>query len=310
MAKKNTKKYVSYSENNNLFIANTAIQNATEKLPPGVYDLKVNPNTGQLYYEMIDTNCDEIIELPSKEFKSVIKQLELFLTPECKERFKEKKFLYKRSTLIHGKPGTGKTVIINRVIEHVIKLNGVVLFNPIPAFLTEVLTQLQDIQPDTPIIVVFEELDKLMRNYEGDLLSILDGEVQKENVIFLATTNFIGQIPPRIKRPGRFNNLIEVSFPSPEVRQFYLEHKLGKDYPNLNKWVESTNGFSIDELSETVRQVYCLNEDLKETIQRIKSAKDEAGEDYRSEDNPYDIMNREFNSADDSERPRPVRKKW
>lgn len=218
----------------------------------------------------------------------VVRQIENFLKPECRARFKEKEYLYKRSTLLYGKPGTGKTCIVNRVVDTVVAKGGVVLFNPNPAILAGALSQLEDVQPNTPVVVIFEELDKLMGQYEGALLNILDGEVQRENVIFLATTNFFGKIPPRIKRPGRFGKSIKVGFPSAEVRRFYLEHKMGKDFPGLEAWVDKTDGFSIDELSATVREVYCLQEDLAETIQYMRDLKKEAGEDSREDDNPYD----------------------
>lgn len=288
MARKKTRKYVNFAESNNLFAAVEHAPNTIPRLPAGVYDLKRDQQSGRLYYDMIDTNHDEILDLPSPEYQKIIKQIEKFLSPECRARFAEKKYLYKRSTLLYGKPGTGKTCIVNRVVDTVVSSGGIVLFCPIPSLLTDALSQLQDIQPEVPIVVIFEELDKLMGRFEGELLSILDGEIQKENVIYLATTNFFHQIPPRMKRPGRFNNLVEVGFPDASVRKFYLDHKLGVDYPGLSKWVDSTEGFSIDELSETVRQVYCLEEDLEETIERVRKVKADSGADMREDDNPYD----------------------
>lgn len=288
MVRKKSAKFKNFMEINNLFCAIESPQNQVDLLPSGVYELKQDSQSGKIYYDMIDTNHDDILDLPSPEYSLVVRQIENFLRPECRARFKEKGYLYKRSTLLYGKPGTGKTCIVNRVIDSVIKLSGIVLFNPNPVVLTAALSQLQDIQPETPVVVVFEELDKLMGQFEGDLLNLLDGEVQRENVIFLATTNFISHIPPRIRRPGRFGKLIEVGFPDASVRKFYLTHKLGASYPGLDQWVSRTDGFSIDELSATVREVYCLQEDLKETIECVRKVKKEAGSDGREDSNPYD----------------------
>lgn len=287
MARKKSRKYVNFMEINNLFCAVEAPQNEIPILPSGVYELKQDPNSGKIYYDMIDTNHDKILDLPSPEYSLVIRQIENFLTPECRSRFKEKDYLYKRSTLLYGKPGTGKTCIVNRVVDTVVGKGGVVLFNPNPAILAAALSQLEDVQPSPPVVVIFEELDRLMSAYEGQLLNVLDGEVQRENVIFIATTNFINKIPPRIRRPGRFGKSVKVGFPSAEVRRYYLEHKLGKDYVGLEEWVEWTDGFSIDELSATVREVYCLEEDLEETIKYIRKIKEETSDDVREDDNPY-----------------------
>jgi hypothetical protein len=288
MIKKKSKKFTNFIEINNLFCAVETKDNEFPRLPSGVYELREDPNTGRIFYNMIDTRHDAILDLPSPEYSVIIRQIENFLTPECKERFKEKEFLYKRSTLLYGKPGTGKTCIVNRVAETVVAKGGIVLFNPNPSILTTALSQLDDIQPDTTVVIIFEELDKLIRLYEGDLLNILDGEVQRENVIFLATTNFFHMIPPRIKRPGRFGKSIRVDFPSAEVRRFYLEHKLGKDFPALDHWVATTEGFSIDELSAVVRDVYCLQENFDATIKYMIEIKQEIGEDSREDENPYE----------------------
>jgi SpoVK/Ycf46/Vps4 family AAA+-type ATPase len=123
----------------------------------------------------------------------------------------------------------------------------------------------------------------------------LDGEIQKSNVIFMATTNHIDKIPARIRRPGRFSSIIEVGFPSEETRLFYLNKKLG-GRSGLGLWAKKTEGFSIDELKETVLAVVCLSQDLDAVIKRVKANKDsidyadQEKEDDDNEENTFNIM--------------------
>lgn len=247
---------------------------AHETLMPGAYFVKYNPNTGQMWFEEFKATCDNIIDLPSKEYTKVVGQMQHFLNPTTRAKFEEKGFLYKRSAILHGLPGTGKSVIINRVMREVVKSGGVVLFVEHPGIIKMAFNVLDDLQKDIVTLVVFEEIDGIINNYgESHLLSILDGEIQKENVMYLAATNYIDKIPKRLLRPGRFSSVIEVGYPSEDARRVYFEHKMGKDFVDLNRWVRYTDGLSVDELKEVVQSVYIFNDTLEETVTRLKSLK-------------------------------------
>lgn len=240
----------------------------TKKLPTGIYQL-VTDNAGNLHFYKSEFTHDELIDLPNTEYDMIVSELELFMKEETKKLFKDYGFIYKRSTLLYGMQGSGKTCIVNRIARKHIDRGGIVLFNPNPILLETAYEVLNSIQPETPVLVVFEELDELIAKYESTLLNVLDGEIQKDNIIYMATTNHIDKIPARIRRPGRMSSVIEVNFPSAETRRFYLEKKLNIK-EGLNEWVEKTSGFSIDELKETVQAVKCLGYDLETILARIR----------------------------------------
>lgn len=243
-------------------------------LPAGVYELIQDRQTGEIFFQIASCNYDQLLDIPSGVYNYVVNELERFLTPETKARFDQMGFLYKRSALLYGVPGTGKTCIVNRVAEKVVSEGGVVLFNPDPRLLKRVLPILDDIQPKTITMVIFEELDQLVANYESELLHILDGEVQKANMIYMATTNFINKVPARIMRPGRFSTVIEVPFPDEVARRFYLNHKLAGTDADIENWVKVSEGLSIDELKETVLSVFCLEQSLENSVKRMKDLKE------------------------------------
>lgn len=281
------------------------------KLLPGVYKPIVNPMTNDFWFEKIKTNYDNLIDLPNTEYDSVIKEFEFFLTKECKDKFNEYGFLYKRSTLLYGEPGTGKTSIVNRLTEKVIQSGGIVLFVTEAPTLIPAFKVLDDLQPDDKVMVVFEEFDSIVECHESLLLNILDGEIQKNNIIYVATTNFIKQIPPRIRRPGRFSSIVEVKYPSAEARSYYLTRKLPKlSIEEILSWTTQTEGLSIDELKETVLSVMCLNQNLDSVIKRIKENRPEPAEFVNEQDmkrfnkeenDTWDVLNLEkaFGAVED-----------
>ena len=212
MSQNKKTKYISYTNFNGVYKANQE-QDISATLPSGVYDLLYDSQQDELYFQAMDNNHDELIDLPDTSYDRVVSELERFLKPETKQLFKDYGYIYKRSSLLFGVPGTGKTCIVNRIANTVKEQGGIVLFNPNPGLLSKAFKRIKSTQPDTTIVVIFEELDELMVRYEDDLLYALDGQAQEENVIYLATTNYIDKIPERIKRPGRFSSVIEVAFP-------------------------------------------------------------------------------------------------
>jgi len=252
-----------------------------DKLPAGIYEVNQNMQS-EIYFSKIKTNHDDLIDLPSEAYDQVIKEIELFMRPQTRQKFADNGFLYKRSSLLWGPPGTGKTCIVNRIAHSVVAEGGVALFSPNPRLLEESFKILDSVQPETRVMVIFEELDQLMERYESDLLNILDGEIQKSNVIYVATTNYIDKIPARIRRPGRFSSVVQVAFPSAETRRFYLNHKF-KGKVDIESWVSKTDGFSVDELKETALSVLCLSADLDAIIRRIKENKGDSVEEPNEE---------------------------
>ena len=268
--------FTSFNQNNDTYIANMN-RKELPKLPPGAYKLDFNQQTGELYFKKFQVNYDALIDLPSPEYEEVMKEVNIFLNPDTRKSFQEYGYLYKRSFLLWGPPGTGKTCIVNRVGEKVQKADGIIIFNPHPKLLQMAFKVLDDVQPNITTMVIFEEFEQILNAFEEDMLSLLDGEIQKDNVMYLATTNHFDQIPARLKRPGRFATVLEVKYPNAEARSVYLHQKLkARDVEEIPNWVRETEGLSIDELKETVLSVKCLGKGLKEIVTRIKVTKSEA----------------------------------
>lgn len=275
------KVFGAFQKNKNIYLAIPNLPIVTE-LPAGMYKTIYDDENDRVYFDEMDSLCDGIVDLPSKEFSQTLEQIKTFLKEDTKEKFKKYDFLYKRSVLLEGLPGTGKSVLVQRLGKEILTLGGIILFNPNPTHLKSIFTQIRDVCPDKVIMVIFEELDALIDRYEEELLHVLDGELQTNNVMFVATTNYIERIPKRILRPGRFSLIVKVSYPDSEARRYYLKTKISES-SLLEEWVTKTEGLSIDELKETVLSVCCLSLNLDDTIERIKEIKSEDNEELQED---------------------------
>ena len=274
--------YSSFTRHGNKLIANHDVGEYMTKIQPGIYTPHIDTQRGIFWFQDSNVLSDEILNLPSREYKQVVREMNTFLTPEKRQMFQDHGYVYKRSALLHGAPGTGKTCIVQRLVRDVIDRQGIVLYIDDPRVLEYAYSVLQDVSPNTFTLVVFEEFDRMAERYETVLLSLLDGEVQKDNVIYLATTNYIEKIPARLRRPGRFSSVIEVRYPNKAARQYYLNAKL-KDKSLVKSLTAKTKGLSIDELKEVIQASVILDQELEYVLNRIKANRDigePADEDY------------------------------
>lgn len=280
------REYSGFSQQGNRFIPNyTGSGQSFPILKPGIYTMHYDQRTGMFWFEEFLARHDRLLDLPSPEYTRVVTEMNHFMSPKVKAKFDQMGFLKKRSALLYGPPGTGKTCIVNRVMQNVIQDGGVVIFaNKEIGLLKHAFEILTSTQPDILTMVIMEEFEKLARSEESALLSLLDGQIQKPNTLYLATTNYIEKVPKRLYRPGRFSSVIQVGYPNAEARQMFLVTKLGAEFEGLTAWVERTEGLSIDELKEMVQAVEIFEQGFDETLQRLKDTRSLEEENRDEED--------------------------
>lgn len=259
----------------------------TPNLPPGAYECAVTMN-GEAFFRPIQIVTDKIIDIPNSFTEEVLAEVDLFWSKGVSEKFEQYGLVHKRGILLAGKPGTGKTITLASAAVKVIELGGVVLFNPDADNLKEFLRLIKDIEPDKKVLVMWEEFDSTLNHSESTLLSLLDGEIQVGNIMYLATTNYLSRIPARIKnRPSRFARIITVKEPDEEARRAFLKAKLHHtDIELLEPLVEASKGFVIDQLKDLIISVCCFNFKISDAVRKIKEMNDDHStgiDDYNEE---------------------------
>ncbi len=248
------------------------------RLPPGVYEISRNPQTG-IFFESVPIKTEGLIQFPETNSNRVVDEISKFW--EREGIFKEYGLSYKRGIMLYGPPGSGKSCTVQLVMYDVVKRGGVVLQFDDPFIFTEGLRILRKIQPDTPVVAILEDIDDLLENNkESHILNILDGLECVHKVVFLATTNYPNKLGQRImNRPSRFDKRFRIGFPSEKSRRVYFEHLIGQERIqsldiDLDRWVKDTDKLSIAHLKELFVAVVILGDDYKIAIKTLKSMKE------------------------------------
>ena len=168
-----------------------------------------------------------------------------------------------KGILLHGPPGTGKTMIAkaiaNKTKSTFISLSGSELVHKFIGEGTKVVKDLFKIAKEKSHTIIFiDELDSVaayrldsstgadreVNRTMTQLLVEIDGFHESDKIKIIAATNRLDILDKAILRPGRFDRIIEVGLPDAnerkEIFQIYLK-KLPLDKIDLDDIVEKTN---------------------------------------------------------------------
>lgn len=248
-------------------------EGATEHLPPGQYTIDFSTTRG-MYFSRVDINLDELFVLPDSATETVLDQIEEFWSKE--QHFRRFGFLWKRGIMLWGPPGSGKTSALQLLSAQVVERGGLAVYIDNPSIGAAGLTSLRQIEPTRPLVVMLEDIDAMFaRHGEPEILALLDGELQIDNVVFVATTNYPEKLDKRLKnRPSRFDYVKKIGMPSSDARALYLKKKnprLAENKIELQRWVNQTQGFSIAHLKELIVSVEVFQVDFEEAVMRLRA---------------------------------------
>jgi len=240
------------------------------KLNSGVYSFECGQN-GILFVKN-PINVDDLIDFPDSVYDRVINEVETFW--KLGSKFERYGFLHRRGYLLYGPAGSGKTCLVQRLIQKIIQNNGIVFImgSASPELFSEGLKVFREIELNRQIICIFEDVDTMIERWsESSILSLLDGENQVNKVINIATTNYPERLDKRIiSRPRRFDKIVKIDMPNEIIRKAYFKKKLKINGEDGEKWVKETEGLSFAALAELVISVKCLGNPFNETIEKLR----------------------------------------
>lgn len=267
------KSAVQWSNNDGYIVS---IGNTFSTLEKGYYSIGINSSIG-LYFMKENISLDKLYKLPNDATTSILNDIEKFWTLE--DVYKRYNRVFKRNYLLYSAPGTGKTSLINIMCQDLIeKYNGIVISlideEGISLF-PEAIKRIRAIEPKRKIIVVIEDIDNFVKipRLNSKLLNILDGNLKTDNLVVIATTNYIETMEERyVNRPSRFDRVIEFPLPNEESRRVFIEKTVKPEdieKINIDKWIEKTKGFTIDHINELIVQHLLFGMTEEETFENI-----------------------------------------
>jgi AAA+ superfamily predicted ATPase len=252
-------------------------EQAIDTLPAGQYTIKHHHNIG-VHFSKHTINLDDLLILPDSASEEIINGIEDFWNKE--QHFRKFGFLWKRGVLLWGPAGSGKTSTLQLISKKIIDRNGLAIYINNPELGHAGLELLRRIEPNRPIVVMLEDIDALIEAWgEADLLALLDGELQIDNVVFIATTNYPERLDKRlVNRPSRFDVVKKIGMPSKEARVVYLSNKNPRlaNTDELAQWVDLSEGFSIAHLKELIVSVEVFEVDVDAAAHRLRKMMDDA----------------------------------
>src|SRR6266487_2879044 len=227
--------YIPYETLVNLNITMADFQAALREIEPST--------TREVYVEVSETSWDDIGGMErTKELLTEGVEWPLRF-PEVYANVKAEP---PRGVLLSGPPGSGKTLIAralaNQCEASFISIKGPELLSK---WVGEAEKGIREVfrhaKQAAPCIIFFDEIDSLAPRRSGDtdrnfsngviaqLLTEMDGIEGREGVIVLAATNRSELIDPALLRPGRFDLVVELEYPTEEERSaIFAVHTRGK----------------------------------------------------------------------------------
>lgn len=251
------------------------------RLPAGAYTLEIGM-TGP-YATPVALKDEELIEFEDGPCQEIMREIHQFW--DIKDRYEKLGIPYRRGILMHGVPGTGKSGLVRMVCDHVIAADGLVILVKRAAKFTKWLPTLNHTEPDRHVVVVLEDMDEIYAYDEQECLQMLDGiGNDRSGLLFLATTNFLSEIPARIYRPSRFDLLIEVGVPSASVREQYVRNlceRFESEY--RSDIVELSEGLSFAHLKEILVSCLLYGRPVDKMVERMKMHAEQDDEEEEDE---------------------------
>jgi transitional endoplasmic reticulum ATPase len=197
-----------------------------------------------------------------------------------------------RGVLLTGPPGTGKTLIA-RAVSHEVRAHFIHVNGPevIHKFYGESEARLREVfeeaRRNAPSIIFLDEMDALAprraqvigdveKRVVAQLLALMDGLVERGDVVVIGATNMPELLDPALRRPGRFDREVVIGVPDRAARRHILSiHSrrmpLAPDV-DLGQLAEITHGYVGADLAVLCKEAGMVA--MRRVVPRLSDSED------------------------------------
>ncbi|MGZ7107632.1 MAG: CDC48 family AAA ATPase [Methanobacterium sp.] len=235
-------------------------------------EVEVRPESVEIIEKKVpDVTYDDVGGL-KQEIEKVREMIELPLRhPEIFDRLGIDP---PRGVLLHGAPGTGKTLLAKAVANesgsNFVAINGPEVMSK---YVGEAEKKIRDLfkeaEENAPTIIFIDEIDAIApkreevtgeveRRVVAQILALMDGLKERGKVIVIGATNRVDALDPALRRPGRFDREIELRVPDRDGRYEIMQiHTRGmplEEDVNIEEIADITHGFVGADLAALSRE--------------------------------------------------------
>ena len=260
--------------------------------------VKINDKPSNTNGDIPKVSYDDIGGL-GDEVKKIREMVELPLRHP--ELFKRLGVEAPKGVLLHGPPGTGKTMLAKAVAGET-SSNFTYIGGPeiVSKFYGESEGKLREIfkeaEENAPSIIFIDEIDSIApkrdevsgeeeRRIVAQLLALMDGLKSRGKVVVIGATNRPNSIDEALRRPGRFDREIEIKIPDRDGRFEILQiHTRGMplaDDVDIGKLADMTHGYAGADISALAKEAAMAA--LRRVLPDV---------DLEAEEIPIDVLNK------------------
>ena len=260
--------------------------------------VKINDKPSNTNGDIPKVSYDDIGGL-GDEVKKIREMVELPLRHP--ELFKRLGVEAPKGVLLHGPPGTGKTMLAKAVAGET-SSNFTYIGGPeiVSKFYGESEGKLREIfkeaEENAPSIIFIDEIDSIApkrdevsgeeeRRIVAQLLALMDGLKSRGKVVVIGATNRPNSIDEALRRPGRFDREIEIKIPDRDGRFEILQiHTRGMPLAedvDIGKLADMTHGYAGADISALAKEAAMAA--LRRVLPDV---------DLEAEEIPIDVLNK------------------
>lgn len=267
-----SKTWYTRDEGNSYFI--NSIKPCTP--PKQLYSLGMD-RWGDTFISTVKRKEESLCHFTCGPTMELLNEVETFWKNE--PMYKKMGIAYKRSILMYGPPGCGKSSAISRLIdEAILKHDALVFLQSNFARFHHLMNTVRSVEPTKKVLVLIEDIDKRLYEDEEEVLELFDGNTSQTNILYVSTTNFIKRLPNRfVNRPSRVDKRIEFPHLSAKQMAEYMsflnvDKKLAKQLSTKLKKVTiaqikeavilaAVHKLPVDEVANMINEHVKTNED-------------------------------------------------